>query len=86
MASIAFEEKLKGMIDSGEINETENILFDKIETLSSEGNLKAALFFYTELLKLPASYLEKCNYTEEEIEKGLEAVRERYGVIDDLTI
>jgi len=63
-----------------------NILFDRIDMFSTEINLKAALFFYTELLKLPVAYLEKCNYTEEEIEEGLNAVRERYGVIDDLTI
>ena len=47
----------------GEINEAENILFNKIDTISSESNLKAALFFYTELLKLPPEYLKKCNYT-----------------------
>ncbi|AMP20473.1 hypothetical protein AZF37_04185 [endosymbiont 'TC1' of Trimyema compressum] len=58
------------MINSGEINEAENILFDKIYRISSESNLKAALFFYTELLKLPPEYLKKCNYTIEEIEEG----------------
>lgn len=84
--SMILENQLQTMLDQGEINEAENLLFEKIEAHESEGNLKAAIYFYTALLKMPPEVLKANNYTEDEIEEGLEAIREIYGIIDDLTI
>lgn len=71
-------ETLCAMADRGEINEAENILYEEIE----EGNLeylKMAVLFYEHLNKMSNEYLEKCDYSRQEVADGMKQMMKRYG-------
>lgn len=64
---------------NGEINEAENLLFDRAEP----GNLQylsLALDFYARINDLAPDYLISRNYTPEEIKEGLDDIAEMFGV------
>ena len=65
---------LKKMIDEGKINEAEEILFDLLENASWEDKQKAALAlsFYDHVNEKEDEFLERANFTREEIIEGLE--------------
>lgn len=65
---------------NGEINEAENLLFDRAEP----GNLQylqLALDFYAQLKDMEPDYLISCQYTPEEIQEGLEDIAQMFGVV-----
>ena len=68
------DETLKKMIDAGNINEAEELLFDLLETEPWEDKQKAALAlsFYDHLNEKEDAFLEKANFSREEIIEGLE--------------
>lgn len=71
-------ETLCAMADRGEINEAENILYEELE----EGNLeylKMAVLFYEHLNKMNNEYLEKCDYSRQEVADGMKQIMKRYG-------
>lgn len=71
-------ESLCAMADRGKINEAENILYEELE----EGNLeylKMAVLFYEHLNKMSNEYLEKCDYSRQEVADGMKQVIKMYG-------
>ena len=57
------------MIDSGEINEAENILLDSID-YTDRNEVMAAALFYQYLSEKDNEFLENNNYTKEEVLSG----------------
>ena len=70
---------LLDMVDNGDIIGAENRLYDLME---SEGNnsLKTALLFYSYLNDKTDDFLEKNDFSREEIKLGIEAVADRNGL------
>ena len=68
------DETLKKMIDAGNINEAEELLFDLLENEPWEDKQKAALAlsFYDHLNGKEDAFLEKADFSREEIIEGLE--------------
>ena len=68
------DETLKKMIDAGNINEAEELLFDLLENEPWEDKQKAALVlsFYDHVKEKEDAFLEKANFSREEIIEGLE--------------
>ena len=68
------DEILRRMIDEGQINEAEEILFDILENATWEDKQKAALAlsFYDHVNEKEDEFLEKANFSREEIIEGLE--------------
>ena len=68
------DETLKKRIDAGNINEAEELLFDLLENEPWEENQKAALAlsFYDHVNEKEDAFLEKANFSREEIIEGLE--------------
>lgn len=63
-------EKLRQMIDEGEINEAENLLFELTEESENSG-LPIALAFYSYLNEKDDEFLLENNYSRKEIMDGL---------------
>ena len=57
------------MIDSGQINEAENILLDNIDYANND-EVMAAAFFYQYLSEKDSEFLINNNYTKEEVLSG----------------
>ena len=57
------------MIDSGQINEAENILLNNIDYTNKDEVMAAALF-YQHLSEKDSEFLENNNYTKEEVLSG----------------
>ena len=68
------DETLKKRIDAGNINEAEELLFDLLENEPWEDKQKAALVlsFYDHVNEKEDAFLEKANFSREEIIEGLE--------------
>ena len=71
---------LRRMIDEGEINEAENLLYENIEREARAEYLEIALDFYDRLSKLSADRLDECDFSRAEIFEGLENVKRIYGI------
>lgn len=69
---------LKSLVDSGEINEAENNLYQQLNSKNDDG-LKLALLFYDYLNSLSEEYLEKHDFTRKEIQEGIKEVLSIYG-------
>ena len=70
--------KLRSMIEDGRINEAENQLTDLFDANRHQDFL-LALLFYEYLNKKGDDYLEKNNYSRQEIADGLKYVINAYG-------
>lgn len=71
-------EKLKDLVDKYNINEAENLLFEKINLTNIE-DFKLALLFYQYVNEKDNEFLEKSNYSREEIEQGIKDISKKYG-------
>lgn len=71
---------LRRMIDEGEINEAENLLYENIEREARAEYLEIAIDFYDRLSKLSADRLDECDFSRAEIFEGLENVKRIYGI------
>lgn len=71
-------ENLCNMADRGEINEAENILYEELDEKNLE-YLKMAVLFYEHLNKMSNDFLEKCDYSRQEIADGMKHVIKMYG-------
>lgn len=71
--------ELFDMIDEGLINEAENIIFEILER-GNKTDLQIALQFYSYLNDKSDLFLEKHNFSREEILSGLRDVMAQYGV------
>lgn len=66
------------MIDSGQINETENILLDNIDYANNDEVMAAALF-YQYLSEKDSEFLINNNYTKEEVLSGFKQLLVQSG-------
>lgn len=71
-------DKLKILVDNYEINQAENLLFANIDINNIE-DLKLALLFYQYVNEKDNEFLEKSNYSREEIEQGIKDISKKYG-------
>ena len=71
-------DKLKTMVDNGEINEAENELLERID-YSDKEDLAEAMFFYEYAASKGDEFLEEHNYSLEEIKDGLQQLAEDAG-------
>ncbi|MCL1858886.1 MAG: DUF6483 family protein [Oscillospiraceae bacterium] len=77
--------QLLELIDDGDINKAENLLFEKIEAELEENPggreyLEVAIDFYARLNELSTRFLDDCGFEREEIDEGLKEVSEIYGI------
>lgn len=71
--------RLLEMVNQGNINEAENLLFDEINT-SDMKQFEMALSFYLYLNDFGDDYLEKNDYSRDEIGEGIKSICKEYGV------
>ena len=70
--------RLVRLADAGKINEAENLLYEQLENGQAE-DLKAALGFYDHLNDYTEEFLDKADFSREEIKSGLVSVLRMYG-------
>ncbi len=66
-------------IDSGNINEAENVLSELIENRTLN-NLLAGIVFYSYLNEKDDEYLESNDFTRDEVEDGIKHLLSEYGL------
>lgn len=72
--------ELLTMVNEGKINEAENLLYESFE-LDNKKNIENAILFYSYLNELDDDFLEKCNFSREEIEMGLKEIARKAGMV-----
>ena len=70
--------RLVRLADAGKINEAENLLYEQLENGQAE-DLKAVLGFYDHLNGYTEEFLDKADFSREEIKSGLVSVLRMYG-------
>ena len=73
------------MIDSGKINEAENILLDSID-YTNKNEVMAVALFYQYLSEKDNQFLENNNYTKEEVLSGFKQLLMQSGYTDLLCL
>ena len=73
------------MIDSGKINEAENILLDSID-YTDRNEVMATAFFYQYLSEKDSEFLKNNNYTKEEVMSGFKQLLMQSGYTDLLCL
>ena len=71
--------KLIELVNMGQINEAEDLLFDEINP-SDMRQFEMAMSFYLYLNDFGDDYLEKNNYSRDEIKEGIRSICKEYGV------
>lgn len=71
--------KLIELVNMGQINEAEDLLFDEINP-SDMRQFEMAMSFYLYLNNFGDDYLEKNNYSRDEITEGIRSICKEYGV------
>lgn len=72
-------ENLLDMVDAGKINEAENRLYDLISD-ADRNSLEVTLLFYFYLNDKTDDFLEKNDFSRDEIKLGLENVIDKFGL------
>lgn len=70
---------LNRLINDGDFNRVENILFDTINKNNSQEIYQIAINFYNLLLEKNDAELMNGNFTREEIYQGLQDIKKLYG-------
>ena len=78
-------DELLKMIDNGEINEAENLMLDSID-YSNKNELAAAALFYQCLSEKNEDFLQKNNYSKEEVLDGISHIMQKAGYYDVIKI
>ena len=73
------------MIDSGKINEAENILLDSID-YTDRNEVMASALFYQYLSEKDSEFLKNNNYTKEEVMSGFKQLLMQSGYTDLLCL
>lgn len=71
--------KLLELVNQGNINEAEDMLFDEINS-SDMRQFEMAMSFYMYLNDFGDDYLEKNNYSRDEISEGIKSICKEFGV------
>ena len=74
-------DELLTMIDNGEINEAENLMLEDID-YSNRNELAAAALFYQYLSEKNEDFLQKNNYSKEEVLDGINQIMQKAGYKD----
>ncbi|MBD5514263.1 MAG: hypothetical protein HDR06_06285 [Lachnospiraceae bacterium] len=74
-------DELLTMIDNGEINEAENLMLEDID-YSNRNELAAAALFYQYLSEKNDEFLQKNNYSKEEVLDGINQIMQKAGYND----
>lgn len=69
---------LKRLVNDGDYNKAENILFEEISKNNSPEIYQIALDFYSSLLEKSDEELEKGKFTREEVYQGLQDLKNIY--------
>jgi len=72
--------KLLELIKQGNLNEAENLLFEELDTKNKK-YIELALDFYDRLSELDNDFLERNNFSKEEVEQGLKAIAKEMGIL-----
>lgn len=72
-------ERLLDMVDNGDINEAENQIYDMTSD-NNMVNLEVALLFYSYLNEKEDDFLQKNDFSRDEIKTGLKELASRYGL------
>jgi len=75
--------RLKKLLQLGEINEAENLLFEEIERNPLDAHLQTAIQFYQDIAQLTDEALQSRHFSRDEVLEGVVDVGRIYGV--DLT-
>ena len=75
--------RLKKMVDEGEINEAENLLYYEIDRQQPEKLMAVALRFYNDLQQLSDERLSECGFSRIEILEGLTELKQALGIDDE---
>lgn len=73
--------ELLDMVDSGNIDNAENSLYDIIKT-DDLNTLKIALLFYSYLNDKSDDFLEENNFSREEVRQGIKSLISKYGLTE----
>lgn len=73
--------ELLDMVDSGNIDDAENSLYDIIQT-NDLNTLKIALLFYSYLNDKSDDFLEENNFSREEVRQGIKSLISKYGLTE----
>ena len=71
--------ELLALLDDLKINEAENLLYERID-INDLIYLLVAVDFYNRLNSLDDETLEKCNFSRNEIESGMNTIQGIYGI------
>ena len=71
--------KLLELVNQGNINDAEDMLFDEINS-SDMRQFEMAMSFYLYLNDFGDDYLEKNNYSRDEISEGIKSICKEFGV------
>ena len=74
---------LSSLIEKGEINKAENLLFDEVDFENPEDFILAVRFFDT-LNEKDNDFLESHDYSREEILEGLRDIADKFGIDSDV--
>jgi len=76
--------ELKAMVDAGEINEAENIVMGDLD-FSNKDEVAAAVYFYKYVSEKSREFLERNDYSMEEVLEGLKWIADKsgYGAVCD---
>ena len=74
-------DELLAMADNGEINEAENIILASID-YGKQNELSAAALFYQYLSEKNEDFLQKNNYSKEEVLDGINQIVQKAGYND----
>lgn len=67
------------MVNDGKINETENLLYESFEQDNKE-DIENAILFYSYLNEPDNEFLEKCDFSRDEIEMGVKEIAKNSGM------
>ena len=71
--------ELLSLVMIGKINEAENLLFERLDSKDMK-YMELALDFYQRFNNLDDEFLEKNNFSREEIEEGLRGIAKQFGI------
>ena len=71
--------ELLNMVDSGQINQAENKLYDLLDE-AVPNSIEMAILFYFHLNEKTDDFLKENDYSRDEIKTGMEAIAERVGL------
>lgn len=71
--------RIKTLVDQGDINGAENLLFEEVDP-DDLRYLEVALTFYMYLNELNDEELINCNYSREEIVEGVNSICAEFGI------